>query len=155
MARCSCFRDGDGYYIRLTGNLAVMGFLSKMVVWKRIRQRGFFVLLNCYILNSTTHPHARLVFYRAWDWHAYCWIYWSLLSQKLVSWYLSFRNCAPCVGFVKMFAAPISSVALCSTVISPLSHCSFVQKYLMLICLVLLLVLRPLSCSAMHDMLSW
>ena len=92
-----------------------------------------------YVMSSNCHVYGNSV----------------LSSTQFVSCSRSSTNCAPCVGLVITFAGPMSSVARCTIVISPLSILSFVQKYLIAMCLVFLLVLLPLSISDIHDMLSW
>ena len=77
------------------------------------------------------------------------------LHSQFVSCFRSLTNCAPWVGLVITFAGPMISVARCTMMISFVSTLSFVQKCLMAMCLVLLLVLLPLSIRDMQDMLSW
>ena len=66
---------------------------------------------------------------------------------------LSYMNCAPCSGFVRMFAY-ISFVPLCTITASPALTLSRIQKFRMAICRVRSAPDLPLSINAMHDVLS-
>ena len=64
-------------------------------------------------------------------------------------------NWDPCVGLVSTFAAPINAVSLCMILNMPLSTCSDTQKYLILICFVLIDVDLPAFTMSIVDILSW